>query len=102
MSRSTYPLRHVALAAVVAGACSLSLVAIGQAGPTHHPPALHKRHLHRAPYFGHLSGAAEAWVNGQCELPLRSEFPPCIYSTFPADSPYYYSGWHPGPTFDDE
>jgi hypothetical protein len=83
----SHPLRRVVLPVVTAGACSLSLLAIAQAAPTHNPPALHKRHLYRAPYFGHLSGPAEAWVDGRCDLPLRSEFPPCIYPTFSAGSP---------------
>lgn len=93
MSIVTHPLRHAALAVIAAGACSLSLLSAAQAGPTGNPPALHKRHLYRAPYFGRLAGPAEAWINGRCDLPLRSEFPPCIYPTFPAGSPYYYSGW---------
>jgi hypothetical protein len=96
MSIFTYPLPHAALAAIAAGACSMSLLSVAQADGTDNPPATHKRHLHRAPYFGHLSGPAEAWLSGRCDRPLRSEFPPCIYPTFPG-SPYYYSGWHPGP-----
>ena len=49
----TYLSRHAALAALTARACSLSLVAIAQAGTKGNPPAVHKRHLQREPYFGH-------------------------------------------------
>jgi hypothetical protein len=96
MSILRYPLYHAALAVITACACSLSSLSIAQADGTDNPPAMHKRHSHRAPYFGHLFGPAEAWVNGRCDRPLRSEFPPCIYPTFPG-APYYYSRWHPGP-----
>ena len=106
----TYLSRHAALAALTAGACSLSLVAIAQAGTKGNPPAVHKRHLQREPYFGHLTGVAAAWVSGQCDQPGQSELPPCIYPTLPAGSVYYYEGWpyyrsgwwRPGWTFSDK
>lgn len=94
MSILRYPLHRAALAVITACACSPSSLSIAQAHGTDNPPA--KRHIHRAPYFSHLSGPAEAWVNGRCDRPLQSEFPPCIYPTFPG-SPYFYDGWHPGP-----
>ena len=62
MSILTHPLRHAALATITTGACSLSLLAIAQAGTVGNPPAVHKR-LQREPYFGHLSGVAAAWVS---------------------------------------
>ena len=96
-----HPLRHAALAVVTAGVCSLSLLAIAQAGPTGNPPAVHKQHFYRAPALVHLSGAAEAWMSGRCDGPYQSEFPPCI-SAFPAAAPNYHYGWHPGPTFNVE
>jgi hypothetical protein len=101
MSISRHPLRRATLAVVTAGACSLSLLAIAQAEPPHNPPAMHKRHLQREPYFGHLTGPAAAWVSGRCDGTYQSEFPPCI-SAFWARSPYYNRGWRPGPTFNDE
>lgn len=94
MSITTYLVRQAALAVVTAGASSLPLLAIAQAGPMHNPPALYKRHVHRVPYFGYtLSGPAEAWVNGRCDRPLQSELPPCIFPTF---------RWGAGPTFNHE
>jgi hypothetical protein len=101
MSIWTRPLREAALAAVTAGAGLLSLVAIAQAGS---PGAAHKRHFHREPYFGHLTGPAAAWVSGQCDQPLQSELPPCIYWTWPTPYhytvwPYYRTGRRSGPTF---
>jgi hypothetical protein len=95
LSKTWHPLRCAALAAVTASAGSLSLLAIAQAEPAGDRPAVHKRPLHREPYFGHLSGPAEAWVNGRCDGAYQSEFPPCIF-------PNYHSRWHSGPTFNDE
>ena len=102
MSRFMHPLRHAVLATLTFGACSLSLMAMAQAGSTGNPPVVYKRHLLRAPYFNHLSGAAAAWANGRCDRPLRSEFPPCMYPAFPEGSQYYYSGRHLHPIFNDE
>jgi hypothetical protein len=91
-------MRDAALAAVTAGTCSLCLLAVAQAGQT---GAVHKKHLYRAPALDYLSGAAEAWMSGRCDGPYQSEFPPCIYPTFPTGSPYYYSGWCPPPSNDE-
>jgi hypothetical protein len=85
MSVLRYPLGRAALAVITACACLLSLLSVAQAGPTDNLPTMHKGHLRRAPYFGHLSGPAKAWVDGRCNLPLQSEFPPCI-STFPTSN----------------
>jgi hypothetical protein len=114
MSILTHRLRRGALAAVTAGACSLAVAVIAQARSAGNPLAVHKRHLHREAhshresYFGHLTGPAAAWVGGQCDRPLQSELPPCIYPTLPTSSPYYYRGWpyfsirwRPGPTDND-
>jgi hypothetical protein len=109
MSILTHRLRHLALAVAGGAVCSLSLVALAQAGLVSNRAALHKRHLQQEPYFGRLSGVAAAWVSGQCDRPLQSELPPCIYPTFPAGSPYYYegwpyyrSGWRRGPSLSDK
>jgi hypothetical protein len=106
MAILTHPLRYAALVVVTAGACSLSVVAIAQAG-TAGKPAVHKRHLQHESYFGHLTGPAAAWVSGQCDRPLQSELPPCIYWAWPAPYhytvwPYYRTGWRPAPTLNDE
>ena len=107
MSVFTHLSRNTALVAIIAGACSLFFVATAQAGHTGKLAGGHKRQLDRESYFGHLTGVAAAWVSGQCDQPLQSELPPCIYPTLPAGSPYYYEGWpyyrsgwwRPGPTF---
>ena len=109
MSILTHSLRHAALAATTAGACSLSLLAIAQAGTAGNPPAVHKRHLQREPYFGYLTGVAAAWVSGQCDQPGQSH-PPLHLSDAPSGAPYYYEGWpyyrsgwwRPGWTFSDK
>jgi uncharacterized low-complexity protein len=44
-----HPLRYAALAAVTAGACSLSLVTIAQAVTKGNPAAVHKLQLHGEP-----------------------------------------------------
>ena len=57
--------------------------------------------LHHEPYFGHLTGPADAWVNGRCDGTYQSEFPPCISASW-VRSPYYRGGWNAGRTFNDE
>jgi hypothetical protein len=91
MSVATHLLSHLVLA--VGGDCSLSQVAFAKAGAVSNRPAPHKRHLSHEPYFGRLTAVAAACVSRQCDRPLQSELPPCIYPTLPAGSPYYYKGW---------
>jgi hypothetical protein len=97
MSKLMCPLGH---AAVSAGACLLSLLAVAKAEPAGNPAAVHKRHL-QEPYFGHLTGPAEAWVNGRCDGTYQSQFPPCISASW-ARTPYYHAPWHRRPAFNDE
>ena len=49
LSKMWHPLRYAALAAVTAGACSLSLVTIAQAVTKGNPAAVHKLQLHGEP-----------------------------------------------------
>jgi hypothetical protein len=85
-------LRRLALAAVNAGACSLSLLSTAQAGPAGNRAVVHKRHFHSETYFGHLSGPAAAWVSGQCDGTYQSQFPPCVSAVW-ARAPYYHARW---------
>jgi hypothetical protein len=78
LSNMWHPLRYAALAAVTTSACSLSLLGIAQARPAGNPSTVHKRHLNREPYFGHLTGPANAWVSGRCDGTYQSQFPPFI------------------------
>jgi hypothetical protein len=90
MSRLRHRLHHAALYAFTA-ACWLSVVAVAQAETKDQLGSQHKRHLQTEPFFGHLTGPAAAWVSGQCDKPLQSELPPCIYWTWPV--PYHYTVW---------
>ena len=83
--------RQAALSAFTAAAYSLCVAAVVPAATTDHRQSRPKWHLQTESFFGHLTGPAAAWVSGQCDKPLQSELPPCIYWTWPV--PYHYTVW---------